>query len=78
MLDPTSFKESLRNASLTEIIKVRDLIIKEIQEYERDGSSDDIVIVSTPDPETIYYCNLSYISVICDLIQEKIKENDGY
>ena len=78
MIDPTTFKESLKNESLAEIIKVRDSIIKEIQEYEREESSDEIVIASNPDPETIYFCNLSYLSEICDLIQEKIKENGGY
>lgn len=77
MMDPTSFKESLKDESLTEIIKERDRIIKEIQEYEREEPSDDIVIASNPDPETIYYCNLSYLSEICDLIQEKIHEERG-
>ena len=78
MIDPTTFKESLKDESLTEIIKARDSIIKEIQEYEREEPSDDIVITSDPDPETIYYCNLSYLSEICDLIQEKIREDEEF
>lgn len=27
-----------------------------------------------PGPDVVYYCNLSYLSEICDLIQEKIQE----
>ena len=78
MVNPESFKESYRHESLEEIIKERNRIIREIQEYEKEEPSDDIIAVSDPDPETIYYCNLSYLSVICDLIQEKIIEKDKF
>ena len=35
MIDPESLKESLRHANLTEIIKERDRIIREIRKYEK-------------------------------------------
>ena len=73
MIDPKIFKESLRHESLEEIIKVRDRLISEIRRYERDGS-EDTEIAMDPGPDVVYYCNLSYLSEICGLIQEKIHE----
>ena len=73
MIDPKIFKESLRHESLEEIIKARDSLIRKIQKYERDGP-EDTEITMDPGPDVVYYCNLSYLSEICDLIQEKIHE----
>ena len=73
MIDPEIFKESLRDESLTEVIKVRDRLIKQIQEYEREGPAETDISVD-PGPDVVYYCNLSYLSEICDLIQEKLHE----
>lgn len=73
MIDPKIFKESLRHESLEEIIKARDSLIRQIQKYERDGP-EDMEIAMDPSPDVVYYCNLSYLSEICGLIQEKIHE----
>ena len=73
MLDPKSVKESLRHASLTEIIKERDKIIREIRKYEK-GKIPEEELYRDPSPDVVYYCNLSYLSEICDLIQEKMYE----
>ena len=73
MIGPEIFKESLRHKSLEEIIKVRDRLIREIRRYERDGP-EDTEIAMDPGPDVVYYCNLSYLSEICGLIQEKIHE----
>ena len=73
MLDPKSVKESLRHANLTEIIKERDRIIREIRKYEK-GKIPEEEFFRDPSPDVVYYCNLSYLSEICDLIQEKIQE----
>ena len=73
MIDPKIFKESLRHESLEEIIKARDSLIRKIQKYERDGP-EDTEITMDPGPDVVYYCNLSYLSEICCLIQEKIHE----
>ena len=73
MIDPEIFKESLRHESLEEIIKARDSLIRQIQKYERDGP-EDMEIAMDPGPDVVYYCNLSYLSEICGLIQEKIHE----
>ena len=73
MLDPKSVKESLRHASLTEIIKERDKIIREIRKYEK-GKIPEEDFCMDPSPDVVYYCNLSYLSEICGLIQEKIHE----
>lgn len=75
MLDPKSVKESLRHASLTEIIKERDRIIREIRKYEK-GKIPEEEFCRDPGPDVVYYCNLSYLSEICDLIQEKILEEE--
>ena len=73
MLDPKSVKESLRHASLTEIIKERDRIIREIRKYEK-GKITEEEFYRDSGPDVVYYCNLSYLSEICGLIQEKIHE----
>lgn len=73
MIGPEIFKESHRHKSLEEIIKVRDSLIREIRRYEREGP-EDTEITMDPGPDVVYYCNLSYLSEICDLIQEKIQE----
>ena len=73
MIDPKIFKESLRHESLEEIIKARDSLIRKKQKYERDGP-EDTEITMDPGPDVVYYCNLSYLSEICGLIQEKIHE----
>lgn len=77
MIDPESLKESLRHASLTEIIKERDRLIREIRKYER-GKIPEEDFCMNPSPDVVYSCNLSYLSVICDLIQEKIREKDKF
>ena len=61
--------------SLEEIIKARDSLIRKIQKYERDGP-EDTEITMDPGPDVVYYCNLSYLSEICDLIQERIQGED--
>lgn len=73
MNDPESLKESLRHASLEEIIKERDRIIREIRKYEK-GKIPEEDFCMNPSPDVVYYCNLSYLSEICDLIQEKMHE----
>ena len=73
MIDPETFKESLRHESLTEIIKERDKIIREIRKYEK-GKIPEEEFYRDPGPDVVYYCNLSYLSEICDLIQEKMYE----
>ena len=73
MIDPETFKESLRHESLTEIIKERDKIIREIRKYEK-GKIPEEDFCMDPSPDVVYYCNLSYLSEICDLIQEKMYE----
>ena len=72
-MDPKTFKESLRYASLTEIIKERDRIIREIRKYEK-GKIPEEEFCRDPSPDIVYYCNLSYLSELCDLIQEKTRE----
>lgn len=35
MIDPTAFREAYKNATLEEIIKERDKLIREIRRYEK-------------------------------------------
>ena len=75
IVDPKEFRESLRHASLTDIIYERDRIISQMRKYER-GKTPEEDFCRIPSPETEYYCNLSYLSEICDLIQERIQGED--
>ena len=46
-----------------------------MRKYER-GKTPEEDFCRIPSPETEYYCNLSYLSEICDLIQERIQGED--
>ena len=76
MIDPTDFKESLRHTSLREVIKGRHSIIEKIHEYEHTEPAETDICMD-PCPDVIYYCNLSHLSELCDLIQEKMHEERG-
>ena len=70
MIDPKSFRERFENATLDEIIKERDKLIREIRRYEK-GKISLEELSRCPSPETVYYCNNLYLAELCYLINEK-------
>ena len=76
MIDPKIYSESIRNESLTELKKERNRLIKEIKEYENAMDDDNIVMISNPDPETIYLNNHLYLAEVCRLIGERLSDGD--
>ena len=76
MIDPKIYSESIRNESLTELKKERNRLIKEIREYENAMDDDNIVMISNPDPETIYLNNHLYLAEVCRLIGERLSDGD--
>ena len=76
MIDPKIYSESIRNESLTELKKERNRLIEEIMEYDNAMYDDNIVMISNPDPETIYLNNHLYLAEVCRLIGERLSDGD--
>ena len=73
MVDPVSFRKSLENATLEEIIKERDKLIREIRRYEKGKTSLDEITMD-PSPEVVYMMNNLYLAELCHLLYEKHKD----
>ena len=76
MIDPKIYSESIRNESLTELKKERNRLIEEIMEYDNAMYDDNIVMISNPDPETIYLNNHLYLAEVCRMIGERLSQGD--
>ena len=76
MIDPKIYSQSIRNESMSELKKERNRLIKEIREYENAMDDDNIVMISNPDPETIYLNNHLYLAEVCRLIGERLSDGD--
>ena len=70
MVDPVSFRKSLENATLKEIIKERDKLIREIRRFEKGKTSLDEITMD-PSPEVVYMMNNEYLAELCYLINKK-------
>ena len=76
MINPKTYSQSIRNENLTELKKERNRLIEEIREYENAMYDDNIVMISNPDPETIYLNNHLYLAEVCRLIGERLSDGD--
>lgn len=72
MIDPKTFRNQYKDATLEEIIKERDKLIREIRRYEK-GKIPKEDYMMDPSPEVVYYCNNLYLAELCHLINEKNK-----
>ncbi len=70
MIDPKTYRDSLEEAPLDEIIKERDKIIREIRRYEKGKISEEEYWID-PSPEVVYVVNNVYLVELCNLIIEK-------
>ena len=76
MIDPKIYSQSIRNENLTELKKERNRLIEEIREYDNAMYDNNIVMISNPDPETIYLNNHLYLAEVCRLIGERLSDGD--
>ena len=76
MIDPKIYSQSIRNESLSELKKERNNLIKQIREYENAMDDDNILMISDPDPETIYLNNHLYLAEVCRLIGKRLSQSD--
>ena len=77
MIDLASFREAFKKATINEIIKERDKIIREIRRYEKGKIPEDDYMMD-PSPETVYMMNNLYLAELCNLIYEKKKEKEDF
>lgn len=70
MISPKTFRGAFENATLEEIIKERDKLIREIRRYEKGKTSLDEITMD-PSPEVVYMMNNLYLAELCHLIHEK-------
>lgn len=72
MISPDAYRNNFEKASLKEILKERDALIREIRRYEKGKiPEEDYLII--PDPETVYLCNNLYLAELCYLIEHKMR-----
>lgn len=71
MADPSIIRKAYENATLKEIIKERDRLIREILRYGK-GKIPENQYCMDPSPEVIYMMNNSYLAELCHLINEKM------
>ena len=72
MADPSTVRKALENATLEEIIKERDKLIREIRRYENGKIPEDEYYMDSS-PEVVYMMNNLYLAELCNLIYEKNK-----
>ena len=73
MIHPKTFREEFEHATLEELIKERDVLIREIRRYET-GKIPLDELLTFPSLDTVYHCNNLYLPELCYLINEKSKE----
>lgn len=76
IINPKIYSQSIRNESLSELKKERNNLIKQIREYENAMDDDNILMISDPDPETIYLNNHLYLAEVCRQIGERLSQGD--
>lgn len=77
MIDPSTLREAYKHATIKEIIKERDRLIREIRRYEK-GKIPEEDYCMCPSPETVYMMNNLYLAELCNLIYENHKESEEY
>lgn len=74
MISLALFAETHKNLSLEELIRVRDELFGDVLLYENEGATEAQKFME-PGPEVIYWCNLQYLAITCQLMADKyVKE----
>lgn len=80
MISPHSLAEEYKDASLEELIAVRDELIESVRYFEQHGidfdkhemvpMTNENGCVIEPGPDVFYQMNLEYLAEICTLVQQ--------
>ncbi len=67
MVSPYSYAEMYKDATYEELLKVRNKLIEELWQFERNEVPAEEYMIC-PSPDTRYSCNLEYMTEICRLV----------
>ena len=71
MVSPDYFVEEYKDMTYEELLPVRDELIEDIREFEKNGPG---ASGMHPSPSTIYQVNLEYLGKLCELIADKYQD----
>jgi hypothetical protein len=78
MISPETFIVEYKNKKYSELIKIRDVLIRDIRRFERKKDEEhkegNMIIICDPSPEVVYQVNLQYLGKLCELIAEKYNQ----
>ena len=76
MISPENYADRYKDMSYESLLKIRDVLIENIVEFE--NNKDKIVsdIIEHPSPDVVYSMNLQYLAQICNLLSEKFILNN--
>jgi len=73
MISPITFIEEHKDKKYTELLHVRDRLMREIRRFEKQ-TYDKRLDAMCPAPEVEYQMRLKYLGKLCELISEKYNE----
>ena len=73
MVSPEGFIIKYIDKSYSELLPLRDELIREIHYFEK-YESDQLEEIVCPSPEVVYQCNLEYLAKLCELIAQKYNQ----
>ena len=71
LLDPISYKDTIKNFSLEDLLEEEKMLMKEIKRYRKNKSTYDKCLIH-PSPKLVYEMNKEYLEIVRELILEKI------
>lgn len=78
MISPETFIVEYKNKKYSELIKIRDVLIRDIRRFERKKDEEhkegNMIMICDPSPEGVYQVNLQYLGKLCELIAEKYNQ----
>lgn len=71
MISPDYFIEEYKDMAYEELLPVRDELIDEIREFEKNVPDNGGI---SPSPSTMYQVRLEYLGKLCELIVDKYRD----
>ena len=81
MISPYTYADRFEDASVEEIIKERDHLVRQLRKLEKivlDKDKKDEAWQFCPAPDVQYQMTLGYLSEICRLLEKKYNEEYGW
>ncbi len=72
-ISPGTLIDQGKDKTYEELLAVRNELIKEIEDFEKEKGANHIRVYTMPSKELIYENNLKYLGKICLLISDKFK-----